>query len=160
MTDVIALEQRITIALDRIGNGLGRLGQASQEPAAADPDEVAALQAALDGERVANAQLEERVKALKDRQDGKISDLERRIESYIGQMSKLDAELQRLRTSNADMREVSAQLRSAATDGVAQPELINRALMAEVEALSAQRSADAAEADAIIADLKPLIEEA
>ena len=150
MSNVVELQSRIASALDRIRVGVdGMSGSVDTS-----------LQARLAEEQTANAQLEERVKALKDRQDGKISDLERRIESYIGQMSKLDAELQRLRTSNADMREVSAQLRSAATDGVAQPELINRALMAEVEALSAQRSADAAEADAIIADLKPLIEEA
>ena len=150
MSNVIELQSRIASALDRIRTGVdGMSGSVDTS-----------LQARLAEEQTANAQLEERVKALKDRQDGKISDLERRIESYIGQMSKLDAELQRLRTSNADMREVSAQLRSAATDGVAQPELINRALMAEVEARSAQRAADAAEAEAIIADLKPLIEEA
>lgn len=150
MSNVTELQSRIASALDRIRVGVDGMSGSVD----------ASLQARLAEEQTANAQLEERVKALKDRQDGKISDLERRIEAYIGQLSKLDAELQRLRTSNADMREVSAQLRSAATDGVAQPELINRALMAEVEALSAQRAADAAEADAIIADLKPLIQEA
>lgn len=150
MSSVTELQSRIASALDRIRMGVdGMSGSVDHS-----------LQARLAEEQTANAQLEERVKLLKERQDGKISDLERRIESYIGQMSKLDAELQRLRSSNADMREVNAQLRSAAMDGVAQPELINRALMAEVEALSAQRAADAAEADAIIAEMKTLIEEA
>lgn len=150
MTDVTALQSRIAAALDRIRVGV--------EGMSGSVDET--LQARLAEEQTANAQLEERVKALKDRQDGKIAELEGRVSAHAGQMEKLDAELQRLRASNADMREVNAQLRSAATDGVAQPELINRALMAEVEALSAQRAADAAEVEAILSDLKPLIAEA
>ena len=43
---------------------------------------------------------------------------------------------------------------------LALPETINRALIAEVDALRAQRSADAAEVDAILSELKPMIEEA
>lgn len=151
MSDVTALQSRIAAALDRI-----RVGVDGMSANAVDTS----LQARLAEEQTANAQLEERVKALKERQDVKISELEARVSAHADEMSKLDAELQRLRASNADMREVNAQLRSAATDGVAQPELINRALMAEVEALSAQRAADAAEVDAILSDLKPLIEEA
>lgn len=150
MTDVTALQSRIAAALDRIRVGVDGMSGSVDET----------LQARLAEEQTANAQLEERVKALKDRQDGKIAELEGRVSAHAGQMEKLDAELQRLRASNADMREVNAQLRSAATDGVAQPELINRALMAEVEALSAQRAADAAEVEAILSDLKPLIAEA
>lgn len=72
-------------------------------------------------------------------------------------MSDLDAELQKLRTSNADLRDMNAKLRAAAADGMSQPELLNRALMAEVDALETQRSADATEVDAILAELKSLV---
>ncbi|SEW15389.1 hypothetical protein SAMN04488515_1306 [Cognatiyoonia koreensis] len=150
MSDVTALQSRIAGALDRIRVGVEGMSTSVDE----------SLQARLAEEQTANAQLEERVKALKERQDGKITELEGRVTAQAEQMAKLDAELQRLRTSNADLRDVNAQLRAAATDGVAQPELINRALMAEVEALSAQRAADAAEVDAILSDLKPLVREA
>ncbi|MDE0850360.1 hypothetical protein [Yoonia sp.] len=154
MSNVTELEQRISVAMDRIEKGLGDM--AEQTPAV----DGAALEAQLEDERSANAQLEERVKALKERQDTKISELEARVSFQRDQMAALDTELQRLRASSADMREVNAQLRIAATDGVAEPELINRAMMAEVEALSAQRASESAEVDAILQELKPLIEEA
>jgi chromosome segregation ATPase len=154
MSDVTQLEQRISVAMDRIEKGLGAM--AEQAP----PANGTALEAQLEEERFANAQLEERVKALKERQDTKITELESRVSAQRDQMAALDTELQRLRASSADMREVNAQLRVAATDGVAEPELINRAMMAEVEALSAQRASESAEVDAILSELKPLIEEA
>lgn len=154
MSNVTELEQRISVAMDRIEKGLGDM--AEQVPAV----DGAALEAQLEDERSANAQLEERVKALKERQDTKISELEARVSFQRDQMTALDTELQRLRASSADMREVNAQLRVAATDGVAEPELINRAMLAEVEALSAQRASESAEVDAILQELKPLIEEA
>ena len=154
MSDVAALEQRISVAMDRIEKGLGEIGAS----AAASDD--AGLQSQLEEERFANAQLEERVKALKERQDTKISELEARVSAQRDQMAALDTELQRLRASSADLRDVNAQLRTAATEGVADAELINRAMMAEVEALSAQRASESAEVDAILKELKPLIEEA
>ena len=55
---------------------------------------------------------------------------------------------------------MTAQLRSAAADGATSPELINRATIAEVDALQAQRTSEATEMDAIVSSLKPLIEEA
>jgi len=127
------------------------------QDAAAD---LAAAQTQLEEERFANAQLEERVKALKDRQDTQVSTLTSKVEDQAAQLAALDAEMQRLRASNADLQDVSAQLRVAATQGATDPALINRALMAEVEALTAQRASEAAEVDAVIATLKPLIEEA
>lgn len=152
MSEISALESRITAALDRIRQGVDGLGAAS---AVSDAD---ALNAQLTEERTANAQLEERVKALKERQDTRIAELEARVEAQKMQVASLDAELQGLRTSNADMREMNAQLRDALAKGVAEPELVNRAMMAEVDALKAQRNADAGEVDAILAELKPLVE--
>lgn len=151
MSDITALENRITTALDRIRVGVDKMAAGST----GGPD----LQEQLDEERMANAQLQERVRTLKARQDGMISDLEAKIEDHRAQLSAVDAEMQRLRQSNADMREINAQLRAAASEGAADPELINRAMMAEIEALEAQRASEAAEVAAVIAELKPLIEE-
>lgn len=151
MSELDALESRLTAALDRIRSGVEGLGTSSAD------DGSAALEAQLTEERTANAQLEERVRALKERQDNKIAELEARVASYRKQMAGLDAELQKLRTSNADLRDMNAKMRAAVADGLAEPELLNRALMAEVDALQTQRSADATEVDAILAELKSLV---
>jgi len=151
MDDIKALEARITDALDRIGVRLA-------QPVAQGPS-VAELTAQLQEERFANAQLEERVNQLKARQDGHVADIEGRIKEQAAQIAALDVEMQQLRGSNADLTEVCAKLRSAATEGVVDAELINRALMAEVDGLTSQRSAEAAEVEAILADLKPLLQQ-
>ena len=152
MSDIAAFEGRITAALDRIRAGLDRADGGSG-------GDAGALQTALDEERTANAQLVERVRALKDAQEGRIAELEARLQAQRAQMAQMDGELQRLRGSNADLRALSAQLRATASDGAADAELINRAMMAEIDALHAQRSAEAAEVDAILSELKPLLKE-
>ncbi len=155
MSDITALESRITAALDRIRAGVDKLS------AAAVPEvDTTALQTDLDEERMANAQLQERLRTLKDRQDAVIAGFENKLAGQQIQMAAMDAEMQRLRQSNVDMREINGQLRDAATEGVVEPELINRAMMAEIDALQAQRSSEAAEVDAILSELKPLIKEA
>ncbi len=151
MSDISALEGRITAALDRIRQGLERQ---SGQSSAADPE----LQAALDEERAQNAELVERVRVLKERQDTQVANLTIRAETQSRHLMKLDEELQQLRASNVQLREMNAKLRHAVTTGLA-PELHDAAVEAEMEALNAQRSADAAEVDAILAELKPLIEE-
>lgn len=158
MSDIAALEGRITAALDRIRAGVARQTAAvAVEVPQVDMD---AIRQQLDEERTANAQLEERVRTLKERQDGTISDLESRAMTQTAALATMDAEMQRLRAANAELRDVTAQLRSAAADGATSPELINRATIAEVEALQAQRASEASEIDAIVNSLKPLIAEA
>ena len=147
MSDISALEGRITAALDRIRRGVEARGAAPTD-----------LSEALASERAANAELVERVRALKERQDTQVSALTERVEAQKAQMMKLDTELQRLRASNAQLREMNTQLRAAVTEGLA-PELLDQAVAAEVEALQAQRAADAAELEAILPELTPLIEE-
>ena len=150
MSDISMLEGRITAALDRIRQGLDAAGVQT----AADP----ALQAALEEERAQNAELVERVRILKERQDTQVANLTLRAETQSKHLMKLDEELQQLRASNVQLREMNAKLRETVTTGLA-PELHDAAVAAEIEALSVQRSADAAEVDAILDELKPLIEE-
>ncbi len=150
MSDISTLESRITAALDRIRRGL----DAQPSQAAGNPE----LQAALEQERAQNAELVERVRILKERQDTQVASLTLRAETQSKHLMKLDEELQQLRASNVQLREMNAKLRETVTTGLA-PELHDAAVTAEIEALSAQRSADAAEVDAILEELKPLIEE-
>jgi len=150
MSDISMLESRITAALDRIRQGLDAVGE--QTPA--DPG----LQAALEEERAQNAELIERVRVLKERQDKQIANLTLRAETQSKHLMRLDEELQQLRASNVQLREMNTKLRETVTTGLA-PELLDAAVATELEALRAQRSADAAEVDAILDELKPLIEE-
>ncbi len=150
MSEISALESRIAVALDRIRQGLETQGQGG--------DTETSLRAALESERAANAELVVKIQTLKDRQDTLVSELTGRVESQATQMKALDAELQRLRASNAQMRSISTDLRNAVTQGLT-PELIDAAVTAEIEALVAQRAAEATEVETILTELKPLIEE-
>ncbi|PRY78844.1 hypothetical protein CLV80_103170 [Yoonia maritima] len=150
MSDISTLEGRITTALDRIRRGI-------ESQSSGDSD--AGLHAALQSERAANAELVERVRALKDRQDTQVASLTERVEKQRAQLAAYDAQLQTLRASNAQMREMNTKLRDAVTQGLS-PELVNEAVAAELKALQDQRNAEATEIDAILSELKPLVEEA
>jgi DNA repair exonuclease SbcCD ATPase subunit len=165
MSDFPQLETRITTALERIRSGLDGFAAppvVADVPAVVDTSEttakVAELTAQLDEEKTANAQLEERVKLLKERQDGKMAELESNVDAGRARSSRMDRELQRLRQVNAELRDINGQLREALTEGVSEPHLVNKAMLAELEALRATRSADAAEMDAILEELTPIIE--
>ena len=159
MSELSQLETRISEALSRIRQGVAGLAAPQDTPSeAAAPEEVEALTARLDEERTANAQLEERVKLLKERQDGKLAELESNVEAARTRAARMDRELQRLRQVNAELRDINGQLREAVAEGVSEPHLVNKAMLAELEALRATRASDAAEMDAIIAELTPIIE--
>lgn len=147
MSEISALESRITTALDRIRRGVEAQGSGDTD-----------LQVAVDHERAKNAELIAAASRLKDQLDAQISALTERVDAQRAQMAKLDTELQRLRASNAQMREMNTELRETVTQGLA-PDLINQATAAEITALQAQRSADVAEVDAILAALQPLMKE-
>ncbi len=146
MSEISVLEGRITAALDRIRRGIEAQG-------GPDPE----LAAALAQERAAKDELAAQLQA-QGAQNANVASLTAALEAQQLQMQKLDAELQRLRASNAQMREMNTQLREAVTSGLAS-ELLDQAVAAEIAALQAQRSADAAELEAILAALKPVIEE-
>lgn len=72
-------------------------------------------------------------------------------------MSRLDGDLQRLRKANDQLRKVVSELRTANEAGVGEPHLINSAMLAELEALRAQRATDASEVHAVLSKLGPLL---
>ena len=77
----------------------------------------------------------------------------------IGGIGAADAEIRRLKQLGDELTETNRALTAAAAAGVAEPALINRSLMSELDALRAQRAAEIAEMDGILAELKPLIGE-
>ncbi len=154
MSEISELERRITSALDRIRDGL-----ASAESGGGQ-DQSAALQAQLDEERTVNSQLEERIRALKDRHAAEIAALASTNSGAEERHADLEQALDKLRQANEALRENNALLRSALAEGVADAALINEAAQAELEALGAQQSADAAEVDAILSELKSIVQEA
>ena len=160
MSELTEVEARLVSALDRIRDGVAGLtapAPKAEEPQI-DPAQLSEMAAKLDEERTANAQLEERVKLLKERQDGKLTELEASVDAARARAARMDRELQRLRQVNAELRDINGQLRDALSAGVSEPHLVNKAMLAELEALRATRSADAAEMDAILEELTPIIE--
>ncbi|WP_417724085.1 hypothetical protein [Salipiger sp.] len=134
---------------------------------AADSEETERLRAELDDEKIANAQLEERVKVLRARLDlaeagggGADAALSEQLEAQREAMSAMDGDLQRLRMSNEMLRRTNQELREALEANVGEPHLVNKAMLAELEALRAARAAEATEARAVLTALEPMFREA
>ncbi|WP_299149759.1 hypothetical protein [uncultured Tateyamaria sp.] len=151
MSEIDALQQRLTAAIDRIATQMGALGGAGS-------GDTGALEAALEDERLANAQLNERVRKLSEKQDSAAQEAANATAAAQERVATLDLELQRLRKANDQLRQSNAALRLANEEGVGEPHLINKAMMAELEALRAARAADVAEASSIIGALAPLLD--
>ncbi len=155
MSDLAELERRISAALDRIGQGVEALGAAAPDPA--QDGRVAELEAALEDERLANAQLEERVKAIKERQDTTVETLNEEVTRLRDLLAEEEIAVGRLREMNGALRDNNDALRAAISAGVAEPHLVNKSMMAELEALRAAQTADRAELDAVLGELGPLV---
>lgn len=150
MSEIEELSSRIMSAMDRVANGLDALGQS-------DGGASEALQQALDEEKQVNAQLTERVRVLGERQEQAVAAMETRAAEAEERMAKLDTEIQQLRKAYELMSDANDALRDANSAGVGEPDLINKSLETELEALRAMRKAEMAEADEIMAGLMPLL---
>jgi len=163
VSDIAELERRITAALERIGSGVDGMGVAapveSVDADTADTSEVDSLKEALEAEKLANAQLEERVSAIKEKQETTIKEMEARIEGLTKNLAKHEADAKKLLKVNAQLRESNDELRASNESGVGDAHLINKAMQTDLEALRATRKADLAELETIMAELKPLIGE-
>ena len=157
MQDLGELEQRLALALDRIGAGID--GMPVLSAATSVPEASGDLQIALDEERMLSAQLNERLRAVKEKDTQTQSDTAARLAMMTEQLDAQGAELKRMRNTNIQLREVLHILREAAAQGVPDPHLVNRAMLAELDALRATRLTEVAQMDEILAELAPLIEE-
>jgi len=155
MSDITELQRRITSALERTAKALERLrADAGEDDGAAD------LAAELEAERAANAQLEERVRAIKEKQETMIAGLEAEVARLRESARARDAEAQTVRKVNAALRRSNVALREANAQGLADPHLVNAGMQSELESLRAARAADRAEVDEILAVLEPVLKEA
>lgn len=169
MQNLAELEQRINIALERIGRGLDSLaGQAAEQAVAVaaapepvvDQGEVTRLRAELEAERAAHAQAQERLRAIKERDLAQSSQGQEKVERLTRQLDVQGLELQRMRRTTVSLREQLRQLREAVAAGLAEPHLINKAMLTELEALRASRLTEMAELDEIASALDQHLTEA
>ena len=138
-------------------------------------EDVDALKAEIEdlraqaGDRTVEDELRAEIAGLKAElgQSERVSELSAELEmlraervSHGAAMSRLDGDLQRLRKANDQLRKALADLRAANEAGVGEPHLINAAMLAELEALRAQRATDAAEVQAVLSKLGPLLSSA
>ena len=132
-----------------------------------DQDSDTALQqarAALEDEKMANAQLEERLKLLKARMTQWEEGAAKNTATHAAPQSApaldlatLDNELYALRAANAGLEEMLRALREANAKGLSEPGLINHALEAEIASLRATRASESAEARAVLGALEPIL---
>ena len=149
------LEKRLGRALDRIARSAQGLGRASEAATVAPTEE---LQAQLDAERRKNAKLSERVNAVRQRQDSSFATLERRLARMTEQLDLQSLEMLRLKKANTKLIEANRKLREDTEANVIEASTVNRALLAELEALRAERAAEMAEMEDVLGELKPMIE--
>ena len=150
MSQIEELQRRITMALDRIGQGL-------ESAAASGGEDVDALRRDLEEEKLANAQLKERISKLKASHAKELEEAKAASGKQGAELTKLDAELQALRKANQQLRDNNQALREANAAGVAEPHLINKAMLAELEGLRASRAADSAEVGAILSKIDDVL---
>ncbi len=163
MSDLAAYEHRITAALDRIARRIEAGGVPAAKPAASPPKPsedaatIAQLRAALEKERATNAQLSERLASARQRQDGQLGQLERRVARLTEQLDLQSLEMLRLKKANTRLMEANEELRQAYVENYPDHQLINRSISADLEALQAERRAEMAEMEEILGELKPLV---
>ncbi|NRB20703.1 MAG: colicin transporter [Rhodobacteraceae bacterium] len=163
MSQIEELQGRITAAMDRIGTGLGALeaAQVAAQDAAAQDD----LTQALDDEKLANAQLAERLKTLK----AQLADVALAADTS-GDLEALQAEVELLRNEvgnpiekdalKAEIERLTGDLEAAGNTAAVMAES-----KATLEAEVAERNADtadggSAELRAEIDDLKAQLQTA
>ncbi len=162
MSEIDELQRRITAAMDRIGQGVETLAARPVTPAApavaqTDPQEILDLRQALEDERNANAQLEERVRSVRAKQEDLVGALQQQVDDQKTAMAAMNREMNRLRKNNQQLRAINKSLREANEASLGDAHLINKAMLTELEGLRATQAASEAEARAILDALSPLI---
>lgn len=149
MTELKTLEAQLAEALGRIA----RAGTAlSDTTGQGDSAEVARLQAALEAAT-------SRAEALETAAAQTRARFEAALQDQQTAMTDLDAELQRLRAVTQRLAENNAALRAACEANAVEPALLNQSMIAELEALRAERAAETREVQTVMAALNPLLTE-
>lgn len=145
MQDIVELERRITAAMERITRRVESMASEGADGPIGALEEVARLNEALDEERMANAQLNERIRVLRDREAARAA-----AEPPAAPAPGPEA---------ADLADLQAQL-AAQSDEIATLRRVLGEAGKEIAALRAARAAEAAELAEVVAALDPLVTEA
>ena len=145
--------------LDDLRNAAAAEAAALTNDLAAERDTVAAIGREADACRAALEGVSAELAALKARD--RLEALEAGIiaEETVSRISELEQVTEQLRLVNAQLRQNNAALRRAHEAGLPDAGLVNDALRAELEAVTAARAADRVEIESILAALRPLVEE-
>lgn len=144
MNDIPLLEQRIAVALERIRAGVDTISAAQTNSAQTD-----ALQADVARLETRQSELEVALKAA-----------EAGTAAARDQLAAVEAEKAEMLAAVQKLQAVNSDLRVAAAESVSDPDAINRALVADLEALQAARAADLRDIEALLAELEPIAKEA
>ena len=151
MSDIEELERRISAAFDRIGAAVDRFAPAAPGIGTGE------LQDALLTEQATNAQLTERLRVVKEREASQAAEAAEKVDRLTRALDAQGLELQRMKKTVVQLRESLRALREAQTEALADPHLVNKAMLTELEALRATRLTEMVQMDEILAELHPLI---
>lgn len=151
MSDIEELERRINAAFDRIGQAVDGFVPPTTGAGTGE------LQDALLTEQTANAQLTERLRVVKEREASQAAEAAEKVDRLTRALDAQGLELQRMKKTVIQLRESLRALREAQTEAVADPHLVNKAMLTELEALRATRLTEMAQMEEILAELHPLI---
>lgn len=166
MQTLADLERRISAALTRISEGVAALplaaDQTSADPSAGHLAELDTLRADLAAERAARAEVQAKLDAALAapatvRGGGRELELQDQVDRLTKLLDVQGLDLVRLRKTVGTLRESLQSLRSSQVATLPDTAAINRALLAEVDAMRAERLSEMAELDEIIAELDPLL---
>lgn len=175
MNEISALQSRLEAALDRIGAAV-RVPVAAPEGldvARAEVERLTATVARITAEAETAAaerarlrqSLEDEVlvtqqfKARNEALHAKVDAAEAEVARLKADLAARDALTGQFRRVNAQLRQNNLMLREANAKGLPDAHLINKAMLTELESIRASRDAERVEIDAVLAELKPLIEE-
>ncbi|WP_071674903.1 hypothetical protein [Nioella nitratireducens] len=149
------------------------LEAATSASAEADAAAQAELEAELERQREIEAVLRRRIVRVRDERKAaraEYNEAREQLEEVQGKLDQLQGladssgpeatgELARLRESNRSLRDTVDEMREAIAAGDApDSDLVTAALAAELESLRAERASEAAEARAILSEIRPVLE--
>ena len=147
------LLNRVISALDRIQS---QVESGLKVESVDDPIAVAQLQAALEKTEKENLSLKEQLEKLQDTQSEEGT--KNSADAQQATIIQHNDEIQRLRESNLQLRELVAALREANQELVGDAELVNASFSAELEGVRSERAADIAQMTTLIDQLSPLLQ--
>ncbi len=147
--------ERVTTT--RLKERLNEIEQQLEHARAAQEAAEARLKEAENARFEAEAALREKIREW-EREHNSTRNLQDRISRLTARIENQDVQFRRLKEANRQLRDSNAVLRERNLEMVADPAAIDQSLKAELEALKTMRESDVDEMDAILDELKPLVE--